>query len=443
MPYSVRKQDNKYCVYKKDSGEKVGCTAGNKEALRKYMAALHMNENNTTMKLADLVKENAQGIEAMSTEQKKAFLEAVYKFADHANNIYRSHSIQETAKALNHMIEAANHLTLSETEDWFDKVTVSRHMKQLGEAQKIFEKTATEMSTLQQRLESAYEDIGGVLGKYYDIGSMVNEAAESGPDYQTFFKKALKKFKVSGPQDLESDKSKKKFFNYVDANYTSEKEKVASAEPKPKEKEEPKKEVDEAVIFPTAIGAATPFGGPVSLLAAIMYGIIVGVPFISTFLPEWFRDKVERYRLNKNSTKEELKSAAKDLYSKITPKEKSVLDKYLVGFTSGKDKNQRIMAVKKAQKYMDKLSARYPKEETNESTYAFGSPVLESNARKKVWNMIIRNSSDMSKLKKIGSLAESITGTKTPIVDMGDAHELVDNLSSKQFERFYNSLKKI
>ena len=141
MPYSVRKQDNKYCVYKKDSGEKVGCTAGNKEALRKYMAALHMNENNTTMKLADLVKENAQGIEAMSTEQKKAFLEAVYKFADHANNIYRSHSIQETAKALNHMIEAANHLTLSETEDWFDKVTVSRHMKQLGEAQKIFEKT--------------------------------------------------------------------------------------------------------------------------------------------------------------------------------------------------------------------------------------------------------------------------------------------------------------
>jgi hypothetical protein len=57
--------------------------------------------------------------------------------------------------------------------------------------------------------------------------------------------------------------------------------------------------------------------------------------------------------------------------------------------------------------------------------------------------MIIRNSSDISKLKKIGSLAESITGTKTPIVDMGDAHELVDNLSSKQFERFYNSLKKI
>ena len=239
MPYSVRKQGNKYCVFKKEDGSKVGCTDGNKESLRKYLGALHMHETNS-MKLLNLVKENISGMDGMSTEQKKAFLEAVYKFAEHANGIYRQHSLKETADALNHMIEAANHLTLSETEDWFDKVTVSRHMKQLSEAQKIFDKTAAEMSTLQQRLESAYEDIGGVLGKYYDIGSMVNEASESGPDYQTFFKKALKKFKVSGPEDLETDKSKKKFFNYVDANYTSEKEKAVSAEPKPKEKEEPK-----------------------------------------------------------------------------------------------------------------------------------------------------------------------------------------------------------
>ena len=44
MPYTYKKQDNKYCVYKKDSGEKVGCTAGTKTALKKYLAALHINE---------------------------------------------------------------------------------------------------------------------------------------------------------------------------------------------------------------------------------------------------------------------------------------------------------------------------------------------------------------------------------------------------------------
>ena len=43
MPYLVKKQGDKYVVYKKDTGKRVGATAGNKEALRKYMAALHIN----------------------------------------------------------------------------------------------------------------------------------------------------------------------------------------------------------------------------------------------------------------------------------------------------------------------------------------------------------------------------------------------------------------
>jgi hypothetical protein len=43
MPYTVRKKGDKYVVYKKDTGKRVGATAGNKEALRKYMAALHIN----------------------------------------------------------------------------------------------------------------------------------------------------------------------------------------------------------------------------------------------------------------------------------------------------------------------------------------------------------------------------------------------------------------
>ena len=45
MPYTHKKVEDKYCVYKKDTGKKVGCTDGNKEALRKYMAALHANES--------------------------------------------------------------------------------------------------------------------------------------------------------------------------------------------------------------------------------------------------------------------------------------------------------------------------------------------------------------------------------------------------------------
>ena len=250
MPYSVRKKGSKYCVYKKETGEKVGCTAGNKESLRKYLAALHIHEEftniknmkNKPIKLSSLIKlsESHDKI-PMTTEQKKAFLEAVYKFAEHSNSIYRSHNIKETARYLGELIEAASNLTLSETEDWFDNVTVGRHMKHLSEAHKIFEKTAAEMDTLQQRLEAAYEDIGSTLNKYYDMGGMVNEAsavAGAGQNYQKFFQKAMKRFKIQEPSDLETDRQKKKFFNWVDANYTSEKERQAAEKSEESENEE-------------------------------------------------------------------------------------------------------------------------------------------------------------------------------------------------------------
>jgi hypothetical protein len=230
MPYTYKKQGDKYAVYKKDTGKLVGKTAGNRTALKKYLAALHMHElklsenMKSTIKLSDLLKENENIAASMTTDQKKAFLEAVYQFAEYSKSIYRGHSLVETANLLGEMIDAAHQLTLSETEDWFDANTVNRHMKHLSEAFKIFEKTAQEMTVLQQRLESAYEDIGGTLNKYYDIGGMVNEASDSGEDYQRFFRKAMKKFKIAGPDDLATDKQKKKFFNWVDKNYVSKTE---------------------------------------------------------------------------------------------------------------------------------------------------------------------------------------------------------------------------
>lgn len=48
MPYTHKKVGDKYCVYKKDTGKKVGCTDGNKESLRKYLAALHIQANEGT-----------------------------------------------------------------------------------------------------------------------------------------------------------------------------------------------------------------------------------------------------------------------------------------------------------------------------------------------------------------------------------------------------------
>lgn len=51
----------------------------------------------------------------------------------------------------------------------------------------------------------------------------VDEESEKQKKYQAFFNKALKKFGVKSPAELEGDK-KKEFFDYVDANYEADNE---------------------------------------------------------------------------------------------------------------------------------------------------------------------------------------------------------------------------
>lgn len=48
---------------------------------------------------------------------------------------------------------------------------------------------------------------------------------EEDTEYQEFFRKALEKFGVDSPAELD-DKKKKEFFNYVDANWKGDNEKA-------------------------------------------------------------------------------------------------------------------------------------------------------------------------------------------------------------------------
>ena len=56
---------------------------------------------------------------------------------------------------------------------------------------------------------------------------MLNE--EKMTEYQKFFMGALKKFGVNSPAELKSEDEKKKFFNYVDKNWTGEKSEEVEA----------------------------------------------------------------------------------------------------------------------------------------------------------------------------------------------------------------------
>jgi len=135
--------------------------------------------------LRSLINENfgqEEEATAITSEQKKSFTEAVGNYHAMGESIYRNASLREITEQLSEIVKVAESLTLQESEHWFDNVTTSRHMKQLKEAYKVFEKTAGEVHTLQQRLESAYEDMGGTLNKYYKISEAMDAVGSEDAD---------------------------------------------------------------------------------------------------------------------------------------------------------------------------------------------------------------------------------------------------------------------
>jgi hypothetical protein len=161
----------------------------------------------------------------------KELVSSINNYGSLGENIYGKGSLKEVAETLSAIAEGAAQHTLSETEDMFDKVTVSRNMKELTGLSKQFGKVAMEAHSLQERMSGLYEDMGHILGRYYSIGEGNGEvkSEDSAPDfneddgYKEFFQKALKKWGASSPDDLK-DEDKKEFYDYVDRNWKADKE---------------------------------------------------------------------------------------------------------------------------------------------------------------------------------------------------------------------------
>ena len=197
------------------------------------------------MSLANLVKEKYGTPESEPQISSEQILSKIQEFGNLGDTIYQSGDLKETAKTLSDIANAAKVHTLRETEDWFDKVTVNRNMKELTNLSKQFGKLSEEANSVQQRLSALYEDMGNVLGRYYDLNETHDyghesddaetpeiETGEENPyqepvseaddKYAKFFRKAMNKFGVSSPAEL-GDK-KKDFYDYVDKNYQAKQE---------------------------------------------------------------------------------------------------------------------------------------------------------------------------------------------------------------------------
>jgi len=173
--------------------------------------------------MSKIVKEKYGDVDGQNVDV-KGLTNEISQYNKIGEAIFGKSNITKISEKLSWIANQAKSHTLRETENWFDKITVNRNMKELTGLSKQFSKISNEAEALQQRMGALYEDMGNILGRYYEIGETVKEAQSGGKEeYEKFFRAALKKFGVSEPDELDDDK-KKDFYNYVDANWQGDNE---------------------------------------------------------------------------------------------------------------------------------------------------------------------------------------------------------------------------
>ena len=172
--------------------------------------------------LSKIVKEKYGDVDGEKVDIKGLTTE-ISSYNKLGESIFGKSNITKIAEKLSWIANQAKSHTLSETEEWFDRITVNRNMKELTGLSNSFSKIAGEAKSLQERMGALYEDMGNILGRYYEIGEQVTEVEGDKDEYQKFFRGALKKFGVSEPDKL-PDEKKKAFYNYVDANWKGDNE---------------------------------------------------------------------------------------------------------------------------------------------------------------------------------------------------------------------------
>ncbi len=126
------------------------------------------------LKLKDLLKEE-EDFQQLPTEIKKHFLEIISTFGQFREQMNRKSDIRTIAETLGGIADAASEYTLREGGDWFDRVTIKRNMKELKALHEKFQKESLEAKAQEQRLEALYEDMGHVLGRYFEIAEITED----------------------------------------------------------------------------------------------------------------------------------------------------------------------------------------------------------------------------------------------------------------------------
>jgi hypothetical protein len=163
------------------------------------------------------IKESLNGDKRpLSNEVKKHFLEIISTYNTFQEQMKRASDLTEVANTLGGIVEAAKELTLRETADWFDGVTVKRNMSELDKMDKSFQKFAVEARAMDERLHSLYEDMGHILSRYYEIADIQPDVMKERLGLKTAIKEGIwPKSKLASPFQMQLSLELKKRFKGI------------------------------------------------------------------------------------------------------------------------------------------------------------------------------------------------------------------------------------
>ena len=163
------------------------------------------------------IKESLNGDKRpLSNEVKKHFLEIISTYNTFQEQMKRASDLTEVANTLGGIVEAARELTLRETADWFDGVTVKRNMSELDKMDKSFQKFAVEARAMDERLHSLYEDMGHILSRYYEIADIQPDVMKERLGLKTAIKEGIwPKSKLASPFQMQLSLELKKRFKGI------------------------------------------------------------------------------------------------------------------------------------------------------------------------------------------------------------------------------------
>jgi hypothetical protein len=116
----------------------------------------------------------------MTPEQKKRLMQMAQMFENFGQALRNEEALMNSAKGITELCELAETYALNECGDWFQQDIVKKDMKELKKRVMEFQKITKEAYARMQQLGVAYQDIGHVLGRYYDLKSPKKSADESG-----------------------------------------------------------------------------------------------------------------------------------------------------------------------------------------------------------------------------------------------------------------------